>query len=155
MHARSACADRASPSPCLEPSLGPTGTRVAGGARLGISAHRFCPGLRGTWSRFPSAGLDGWDARRHPGLPRGFSQGRLQCVLGEAVLPLLCGPVWPLALRELAASPDKEPRALGCPRSRRVGLLPLGSHGIASLLADSEARPVTVPVAPAAWDSQG
>lgn len=74
-------------------------------------------------------------------LAMGFLQGRLQWVLGEAVLPLLCGPVWPLALRELAASPDKEPRALGCPRSGRVGLLPLGSHGIASLLADSEARP--------------
>lgn len=46
--------------------------------------------------------LDNW------GLAVGCSlQGRLQWVCGEAVLPLLCGTVWPLALRELAASPDK------------------------------------------------
>lgn len=105
-------------------------------------------------SRSRSAGPDGWDARHRWGLAVGFLQGRVGMGFGEAVLPLLRGPLWPLSLLELAAAPDKGPRALGCPRSGRVVLLPLGSHGIASLLADSEARPVTVPVVPAAWDSQ-
>lgn len=141
-----------SPSPCPEPSLGPTGQ--AGGARLG---HLCAPVLSWPQGNLVAFSIR-WTRRVGCSTPSGLGYGVLAGPVamgsGEAVLPLLCGPVWPLALHELAASPDKEPRALGCPTSGRVGLLSLGSHGIASLLANSEARPVTVPVAPAVWDSQ-
>lgn len=129
-----------SPSPCPEPSLGPTGQ--AGGARLG---HLCAPVL--SWPQDFVAFSIRWTRRVGCSTPSGLGYGVLAGPVamgsGEAVLPLLCGLVWPQALCELAASPDKEPRALGCPTSGRVGLLPLGSHGIASLLANSEARPVT------------
>lgn len=58
------------------------------------------------------------------------------------------GPVGSWRSWALAASPDKGPRARGCPQGGRAGSLPPWPR--ASLLADSETRPpgVTAPVAP-------
>lgn len=51
------------------------------------------------------------------------------------------GPLGPLALRALAALPDKGPRVRGCPRGGRASLLPSRLYGCPSFLAHPEARP--------------
>lgn len=134
-----------SPSPCPEPSLGPTGQ--AGG----ISAHRFCLGLR-TLSRFLSAGLDGWDARHHRGLAMGFLQGRLQWVLGRLSCRCYVGWFGPRHFVSWQRHRTKSPEPWGVPQVDAWVYFLSGPTG--SLPSWRIPKPALSPVAPAAWDSQ-